>query len=48
MGEDHEDRGVELGEDEIPLAGTVDVDEQGHVLDATGRPAKEEYDKATD
>lgn len=48
MSPHQEDRGVELEEDEIIMSGQAQVDEEGHVLDGTGRPAKAEDDTATD
>lgn len=53
MAPEQEDRGVEDGEvetvsDGIVLHGQSEVDEEGHVLDGTGRPAKSEDHLATD
>lgn len=48
MAPQQEDRGVEEESDNIILQGEGAVDEGGHVLDATGRPAKAEDDLAGD
>lgn len=48
MAPEQEDRGVDPENEDIVLSGPGEIDEEEHVLDATGRPAKPEDDLAGD